>query len=281
MTAPTDAKLYLCATPIGNLGDISFRVRDILQSADVICCEDTRNTLRLLNHLGIRKPLISCHEHNEAERAAEIADMVRSGKRVAFVSDAGMPAISDPGQRLVREFIAQELPFEVIPGASASLCAAVLSGLSTQRLYFCGFLPRDNVQRSAFLGELRRVSATVIIYESPLRVGATLRELLCVLGDRQCALVREITKLHEQSVRGTLSSLSVIFGETPPKGECVLVVAGADVTEVEETLDPDAMLLELLKSGASVKDAAKQVSAVFDIPRSSAYSRAMELKAGL
>lgn len=281
MTAPDDAKLYLCATPIGNLGDITLRVRDILQNVDVICCEDTRNTLRLLNHLGIRKPLISCHEHNEAERADEIADMVRSGRRVAFVSDAGMPAISDPGQRLVRVFIDLELPFEVVPGASASLCAAVLSGLSTQRLYFCGFLPRDNVRRSAFLGELRRVSATLIIYENPLRVGPTLGELLCILGDRQCALVREITKLHEQSVRGTLSSLSAVFSETPPRGECVLVIAGADGTGTEETQAADAMLLKLLSSGVSVKDAAKQVSAVFDIPRSSAYSRAMELKAGL
>lgn len=278
MTIRIEPKLYLCATPIGNLGDITLRVSDILRNVDVICCEDTRNTLKLLNHLGIRKALLSCHEHNEAERAGEIADMVLSGKSAAFVSDAGMPGVSDPGQRLVREFIARDLPFEVVPGASAALCAAVLSGLSTQRLYFCGFLPRDNAPRHAFLGELRRISATAIIYENPLRVGATLRELLGVLGDRPCALVREITKLHEQSVRGTLSTLSALYCETPPKGECVIVVAGADDAPAAEAISPDAMLLELLEGGASVKDAARQVSAVFDIPRSSAYARAIELK---
>lgn len=276
-TKTLPAKLYLCATPIGNMGDVTRRVLYALSQADTVFCEDTRNTGAMLSRLGLKKRLESCHEHNEEAAAQRIAETVLSGRPVVYVSDAGMPCISDPGERLVRVCIERGVPFEVLPGASASLTAAILSGLPTKRIYFAGFLPRENRERSELIAELRRVRATIVLYESPYRVGATLSELLSVMGDRKASLVREITKLHEEAVRGTLSSLAETYAQTPPRGECVIVVSG----ETEAAAPAESageMIKRLLAEGMSVKDAAKQTALVLDIPRSEAYRLAQELK---
>ncbi len=274
------AKLYLCATPIGNMGDITLRVLETLKAAEVIFCEDTRNSGAMLSKLGIKKPLESCHEHNEAAAAERVMSLVRSGKPVAYVSDAGMPCISDPGERLVAACIENGIPFEVLPGASASLTAAIMSGLPTKRIFFAGFLPRENRERNELLAEIKRVKATVVLYESPYRVGATLKELLRVLGDRRAAVVREITKLHEEAVRGTIASLAERYAEDDPKGECVIVISGEGEAEAQaETLDE--LLMRLLRDGMSVKDAAKQAALIMDVSKSEAYARANELRDGL
>lgn len=274
-------KLYLCATPIGNLGDVTIRVLETLKGADFIYCEDTRNTSALLEKLDIKgKKLISAHMHNEEEQARKIAELVRSGKAAAYVSDAGMPCISDPGERIVKHFIELGLPFEVLPGASAALTAAIYSGLSTRRIYFVGFLPRENKERTEYIAEIKRVKATIIIYESPYRIAATLKELAECLGDRQAAVSRELTKLYEQTVRGRLSELAARYEQTPPKGECVIALSGEAEDNARPAESMDEMLLRLMQGGMSAKDAAKQTALMLDVPKNTAYARATELKNG-
>ena len=272
-------KLYLCTTPIGNMGDITDRVRKVLERADAIYCEDTRNTSGLLSRLGIKnKTLVAAHMHNEEAAAQQIAEKVRSGCAVAYVSDAGMPCISDPGERIVRHFIENELPFEVLPGASAALTAAIYSGFSTRRVYFAGFLPRENAERAEFLAEIAKVSATVVIYESPHRVADTLAELVRLLGNRQAAVCRELTKLYEQTVRGDMASLAERYADNEPKGECVIVVSGENDADEGGRESMEEMLLRLMKGGMSAKDAAKQASLMLDVPRNEAYAKANEIK---
>ena len=272
-------KLYLCATPIGNMGDVTKRVLDTLAGVDVIFCEDTRNSGAMLSRIGIRKRLESCHEHNEEAAAARVVELVSRGGAAAYISDAGMPCISDPGERLVRACIENGIDFEVLPGASASLTAAILSGLPTKRIFFAGFLPRENRERAELTAEIKRIRATSVVYESPYRVGATLRELEQILGDRQAAVVREITKLHEETVRGSLSSLAERYSDEPPRGECVIVISGETGAEPASAGSVDELLRRLLAEGMSVKDAAKQASLLLDIPKNEAYKRANEIKA--
>lgn len=272
------AKLYLCATPIGNMGDITQRVLDALENAEVIFCEDTRNSGAMLSRLGIKKRLESCHEHNEEAAAERVAELVLAGKPVAYISDAGMPCISDPGERLVRKCIEKDVPFEVLPGASASLTAVILSGLSSKRIFFAGFLPRENRERNELLADIKRISATSIIYESPYRVAPTLAELLSLLGNRRAAVVREITKLHEQTVRGRLAELEEKYRDTPPKGECVIVVSGEVEADDAFTESLDDTLVRLLGEGMSVKDAAKQAALLHDVSKQEAYKRAVEMR---
>lgn len=280
MNDENTARLYLCATPIGNLEDITLRVMRVLNEVDAVYCEDTRNTMRLLNHFGIKKPVYSCHEHNEEQRAHELADAVRRGKSVAFVSDAGMPAVSDPGSRLVRVFAEQNLPFEVLPGASAMITAWVMSALPTERLYFCGFLPRNGAKRKSAIEVLRTMPATSVLYESPLRVGKTLEELYNTLGDRPCALVREITKTFEQTVRGSLSELSERYRDDPPKGECVLVIGEAppNAEDMKAAEKLDGLCALALECGTSVKDAARIASFALGTGKNEAYKAAMQAK---
>ena len=274
-------KLYLCATPIGNLSDVTERVRETLAAVEKIYCEDTRNTVKLLNALGIKKPLESCHEHNEQQRGGQIAEEVAGGKAVAFVSDAGMPGVSDPGSRLIAEFIKKGLPFEVLPGACAMVTAWVMSGLPTEKLSFAGFLPRSGAERAAAIEKILATDATAALYESPLRVGATLADIDTALcgGDRPCALVREITKTFEECVRGTVASLAAKYASEPPRGECVILIGGAAPGETasaaEKKLDP--LLSALLGEGLSVKTAVKIASETLDLPKNTVYKRATEL----
>ena len=227
--------LYLVGTPIGNLGDISPRVAETLKSVDLIAAEDTRNTLKLLNHLGIKKPLISYFEHNKRERGQEILEKIREGKTVALVTDAGMPAISDPGEDLVALLYENGFTATAVAGPCALVCGLILSGLPTGRFCFEGFLSVNKKSRAEHLASLKNETRTMIFYESPQKLRRTLADLIDSFGgDRPAALIREISKLHEETLRGTLSALAARQEETPPRGEYVVVVGGRQTPPVED-----------------------------------------------
>lgn len=266
--------LYLCATPIGNLEDITLRVLRVLQEADVIYCEDTRNTLKLLRHFEIAKPLQSYHDHSPEARAQKIADDVRAGRQVALVSDAGMPVISDPGFDLVNLFRRENLPYTVLPGASASLTALVLSGIAADRFLFEGFLPRKKKDLEARLALLDKERATVIIYESPHRLSATLDVFAKRWPERECAAVREITKRFEETVRGTTVSVRNHFNANAPRGEFVLILGGAVETETsaEDAFAQGlALAKQLIQDGASTNQAAKEAAQATGLSKRTIY----------
>lgn len=273
-TSLEEGMLYLCATPIGNLEDITLRVLRVLQEADVIYCEDTRNTLKLLRHFEIAKPLQSYHDHSPEARAQKIADDVRAGRQVALVSDAGMPVISDPGFDLVNLFRRENLPYTVLPGASASLTALVLSGIAADRFLFEGFLPRKKKDLEARLALLDKERATAIIYESPHRLSATLDVFAERWPDRECAAVREITKRFEETVRGTTVSVRDHFNANVPRGEFVLILGGAVETETsaEDTLAQGlALAKQLIQEGASTNQAAKEAAQATGLSKRTIY----------
>lgn len=273
-TSLEEGMLYLCATPIGNLEDITLRVLRVLQEADVIYCEDTRNTLKLLRHFEIAKPLQSYHDHSPEARAQKIADDVRAGRQVALVSDAGMPVISDPGFDLVNLFRHENLPYTVLPGASASLTALVLSGIAADRFLFEGFLPRKKKDLEARLALLDKESATAIIYESPHRLSATLDVFAKRWPERECAAVREITKRFEETVRGTTVSVRDHFNANAPRGEFVLILGGAVETETsaEDTLAQGlALAKQLIQEGASTNQAAKEAAQATGLSKRTIY----------
>ena len=267
--------LYLVATPIGNLGDLSARAIETLRAVDCIYCEDTRHTGLLLQHFDIQKPTRSLHTHNERERTEEVVEALKSGREIAYVSDAGMPGVSDPGAMLVDACYREELPCTVIPGASAVPIAAVLSGLPAQPFSFFGFLPRESKPRREMLDAIAGVRHQVILYESPHRVQATLRDLLDRFGDGPAAVLRELTKKYETVERGTLSALVERFSDEP-KGECVICFVPSAKEEAEAP-DLDALLCELLET-ESVKDAAAIAAERLRLPKKTVYKRALELK---
>lgn len=273
-TSLEEGMLYLCATPIGNLEDITLRVLRVLQEADVIYCEDTRNTLKLLRHFEIAKPLQSYHDHSPEARAQKIADDVRAGRQVALVSDAGMPVISDPGFDLVNLFRRENLPYTVLPGASASLTALVLSGIAADRFLFEGFLPRKKKDLEARLALLDKERATAIIYESPHRLSATLDVFAKRWPERECAAVREITKRFEETVRGTTVSVRNHFNANAPRGEFVLILGGAVETETsaEDSLAQGlALAKQLIQEGASTIQAAKEAAQATGLSKRTIY----------
>lgn len=273
-TSLEEGMLYLCATPIGNLEDITLRVLRVLQEADVIYCEDTRNTLKLLRHFEIAKPLQSYHDHSPEARAQKIADDVRAGRQVALVSDAGMPVISDPGFDLVNLFRRENLPYTVLPGASASLTALVLSGIAADRFLFEGFLPRKKKDLEARLALLDKERATAIIYESPHRLSATLDVFAKRWPERECAAVREITKRFEETVRGTTVSVRNHFNANVPRGEFVLILGGAVEieTSAEDTLAQGlALAKQLIQEGASTNQAAKEAAQATGLSKRTIY----------
>lgn len=273
-TSLEEGMLYLCATPIGNLEDITLRVLRVLQEADVIYCEDTRNTLKLLRHFEIAKPLQSYHDHSPEARAQKIADDVRAGRQVALVSDAGMPVISDPGFDLVNLFRRENLPYTVLPGASASLTALVLSGIAADRFLFEGFLPRKKKDLEARLALLDKERATAIIYESPHRLRATLDVFAKRWPERECAAVREITKRFEETVRGTTVSVRDHFNANAPRGEFVLILGGAVETETsaEDAFAQGlALAKQLIQEGASTNQAAKEAAQATGLSKRTIY----------
>ncbi len=272
--------LYLVGTPIGNLGDISPRCREILSQVDFIAAEDTRNTLKLLNYLGIKKPLISYFEHNKRERGLEILSRIQEGKTCALVTDAGMPGISDPGEDLVCLLTEEGYEVSVVPGPCALISALVLSGLPTGRFSFQGFLSTAKKNRREHLEGVRYAKETLIFYEAPQKLRNTLKDLLEQLGDRRIALCKELTKLHETVQRGTISQMIAFYEEQDPRGEYVLVVEGATEEKQEEVfwekLSPAAHVEYYMETGLSKKEAIKAVAADRNVPKNEIYNEVMK-----
>lgn len=275
--------LHVVATPIGNLEDMTYRAVRVLGEVDIIAAEDTRAVRRLLEHFAIRgdrqAAIRSFFTGNEARRTAELVSALADGKSVALVSEAGTPAISDPGERLVRAALDAGHRVEVLPGPSAAITALVASGLSAARFLFVGFPPRKAGARQRVFGELSRESATLILYESPERVAATLGDLVATLGpERQAALCRELTKRFEETVRGTLAELAARYGETGPRGECTLVIAGADPAASRPGDDDiEGRVRELLTSGLGPRDIATRLVLETGKPRRQLYQLALSL----
>lgn len=271
-------KLYLVATPIGNLEDISFRALKVLKEVDIIAAEDTRHTRKLLNHFEIKTPLTSYYEHNKRIKGEYILSLLIEGKQVALVSDAGMPGISDPGEDIVREAVSAGIPVCAVPGPNAALTALVVSGLPSARFVFEGFLPREKKERKAILNKLCTEQRTMVFYEAPHRLTETLKELEKFFGDRKAAASREITKRFEETVRGSLKELVNHFTNNLPRGEFTLVVAGApqeaaeapDLRQLKEEID------RLVAAGMPKKEAVKEVAHRHHIPKRTVYDLSLQ-----
>lgn len=269
--------LYLVGTPIGNLGDISPRCRQVLSEVDFIAAEDTRVSIKILNHLEIKKQLVSYYEHNQAESGPKIVQRLMCGEDCALVTDAGMPAISDPGEGLVDLCIKSGVRVVCIPGPCAAVSALALSGLPTGRFTFEGFLSANKKQRSEQLDELKAEKRTMIFYEAPHKLKATLKDMLSAWGDRELSISRELTKLHEETVRTTLAAACEYYAENEPKGEFVLVVRGAEETEHVISMEEALELVRSLQSeGKSLKDAVKRVASDHGLSKNELYDMAIK-----
>ncbi len=276
--AALPAGLYLVATPIGNLGDITLRAIDVLRRVDRIACEDTRTTRKLLNAHGIDTATSAYHDHSGERARAALLREIKAGAAIALVSDAGTPLVSDPGFKLVREALAADISVTSLPGASAPTTALLLSGLPSDRFFFGGFLPPKTAARRKTLQALRNLDASLLFFETAPRLAASLSDMAAVLGPRQAAVARELTKLHEELRRDSLEALARHYDSAgPPKGEIVIVVAPADpAQEGAEAVDLDAQLVSALAQ-ASLRDAAATVAAASGLPRRQVYARALEI----
>ncbi len=267
--------LYLVATPIGNLSDISKRALETLETVDLIACEDTRHTGKLLNHFNIKKKLMSYHEHNEHARTEELAEFLKQGKSIAVVTDAGTPAISDPALRIVQR--AHEIGARVvaIPGAAAFVSALIVSGLPTDSCFFGGFLPSKKNERRRRLAEVSKIPATLLFYEAPHRLAKSLTDCLEILDNRKAAVVREITKLHEEIILGSLEELTEKFSSVEARGEIVLVIDRIEIANRQSPIANEKSLpervAELENEGVDRKLALKRAAKEFGLPRSEAY----------
>ena len=274
--------LYLCATPIGNLEDITFRVLRTLKEVDLIAAEDTRNTIKLLNHFEIKTPMTSYHEYNKVDKAAYLVSKLSEGTNIALVTDAGTPGISDPGEEIVRQAYAAGIPVTSLPGACACVTALTLSGLSTRRFAFEAFLPLDKKERAAILESLKTETRTVILYEAPHHLLATLEQLYRTLGDRRITLCRELTKLHEEIWKTTLGEAQAHYAANEPRGEYVLVMAGAPASaepEAELTLEQAAQrALELTGQGFGPTAAAKAAAQGTPYSKSEVYKALLTIQ---
>ena len=271
--------LYLCATPIGNLEDMTLRVLRLLKECDLIAAEDTRQTLKLLNHFGITTPMTSYYEHNKAVKGPQLLKALQEGKQIALVTDAGMPGISDPGEDLVRLCYANDVPVTVAPGASAVVTAVVLSGLGGRRFVFEGFLPPEKKERAKVLDALAKEQRTTVFYEAPHHLVETLRTLTLAVGNRQACCLRELTKKFEERRSGTLSELLAWYEEHPPKGEFVIVVAGRDPDEMQKeqeaafaSLSLEEHMARYLAAGKMEKEAMKLVAKDRGVPKREIYA---------
>lgn len=270
--------LYLCATPIGNLQDVSLRLLEVLRSVDLIAAEDTRHSRKLLTHFDIHRPLTSLHEHNERQKAKELVDRLLGGQSIALVSDAGTPGVSDPGTLLVQEAIRAGVNVTAIPGPSAALVGLVLSGLDTSRFLFLGFPPRGKTERRTWLAELVELPFTLIFYEAPHRLRDFLADLSQRFGDRPAAVARELTKQYEQVQRGSVAELADIFQAAEPRGEFVILVAGCDRERQSGQPAPDwgqanAAVQQLIAQGIEPSAAIKQVAQDRQMSRRELYNR--------
>lgn len=274
----SNGKLYVVATPIGNLKDITLRALEVLNSVDVIAAEDTRQTLKLTNHYNIKKQLISYHQHNEQGKSINLIQILKEGKNIALVSDAGMPGISDPGSVIIEKCIENDIEFEVLPGATASITALIYSGMNTSRFMFLGFIPRGNKEKKELIEEIKERKETLIFYESPHRLVNTLEFLKENLGDRRISLCREITKLHEEIRREPITYSIEHYKNNLPKGEYVLVLEGKSNQEIEkeekekwEGLTIDEHINKYISEGMSKKEAIKSTARDRKLPKSEVY----------
>lgn len=279
-----NGKLYLVPTPIGNLKDITLRALEVLEMVDLIAAEDTRQSLKLLNHFNIKKSLFSYHKHNEQGKSDDIINKLKDGLNIALITDAGMPGISDPGSVVVVKCIEQGIDFEVLPGATAITTALVYSGLDTTKFLFRGFLPRENKERGQVIEEVKDITDTIIFYESPHRLIDSLDYLLNKLGNRNIAVCRELTKLHEQIYRGSISSALEYFKENRPRGEFVLVLSGKSKAEIQaekealwNDLTVEEHLIKLINSGIDKKEAIKLVAKERNLPKKEVYKYSTSL----
>lgn len=271
--------LYLCATPIGNLDDITFRTLKTLKEADLIACEDTRHSLKLLNHFEIHKPLTSYFEHNKKEKGEYIISVLKEGKNVALVTDAGTPAISDPGEDLVKMCINEGIRVVPIPGAAALINALIISGKDTGRFCFEGFLSVNKKSRSEHLRQLCNETRTMIFYEAPHKLKKTLDDMLKTFGDRQISIIRELTKIHEECVVTTLQNAVTYYETSIPKGEYVLVLAGktqeeqnAEILNKYENISVTDHVNTLIKNGIEKKEAMREVARIRSLSRRDVYN---------
>lgn len=277
MAVEQKGTLYLCATPIGNLEDITLRVLRILREADLIAAEDTRHTRKLLSHYDIHTPLTSYHEHNRKKKGEYLLDLLASGKQIALVSDAGMPGISDPGTELVMAALKNSFAVVPVPGPSAGITALVVSGLPTGAFVFEGYLPAARKARRDRLSALRREPRTLIFYEAPHRLQAALADILTIMGNRDMAAARELTKRHEEVIRGPVTEVLEYFQEKSPRGEFCLVLAGypGEQTPLAETIlvsqTPVEHVTRLVAEGAGLKEAIREVARVHGLPRREVY----------
>ena len=260
-------KLYLCATPIGNLEDITLRVLRTLQEVDLIAAEDTRHSIKLLNHFEIHTPMTSYHEYNKVEKARYLVDKMREGLNVALITDAGTPGISDPGEELVRQCYEAGIELTSLPGPAACITALTISGLPTRRFAFEAFLPSEKKERQRILKEMERETRTILLYEAPHRLVRTLTELLEVLGDRNITICRELTKKYETAFRTTFSGALAHYETEEPKGECVIVIEGKSAEEIQKEQEKSWESMSIgehmeiyLSSGMEKKEAMKQVA---------------------
>lgn len=272
--------LYLCGTPIGNLGDMTLRVIELLKECDIIAAEDTRNTLKLLNHFDIQKTLVSYHEHNKFQKGPELIEKLKNGANIALVTDAGMPGISDPGADMVRLCQTEGIPVTAAPGPTAFSTALVLSGLDSRRFIFEGFLPTDKKEKAHVLKSIEKETRTVIFYEAPHRLKTTLKELFESTGDREAACVREITKKFEEVKKGNMSELIEYYNVNEPKGEFVIVIGGADAQELKkeeiaawESITVEEHVKKYMAEGMSEKDAMKQAAKDRGITKRDIYAQ--------
>ncbi|EYE89751.1 methyltransferase [Fervidicella metallireducens AeB] len=277
-------KIFLVATPIGNLEDISIRAINTLKEVDIIAAEDTRQTLKLLNHFEIKKPLISYHEHNKKESGDKLIKRALDGESIAIVTDAGTPGISDPGEDIVRLAVENNIDVFLIPGPAALIYALVVSGISTSRFIFEGFMPRENKERRIKLQELKNEERTIIFYEAPHRLIKTLNDMYEQLGNRKIAICRELTKKHEEILRCTLSEAIEIYSDKEPKGEYVIVIEGKNKSEIErekqEELDKipiEEHIQMYINEGLSKKDAIKMVAKDRNLSKSEVYKFSLEI----
>lgn len=270
-------KLYICPTPIGNLEDITLRTLRILKEVDLIAAEDTRHTIKLLNHYEIKKPLTSYHEHNIKEKGIELIESLKTGMSIALVSDAGMPGISDPGEDLIRLAIYEDIQIIVLPGPSASITALVASGLSTDKFAFEGFLSSKKKDRVQELKELKEEKRTLIIYESPHRLLASLGNMLDILGNRNIAIIRELTKLYEEIFRGTIEDGINKFTSQKIKGEFVLIIEGNQEENIELNINIEKELIKYVNQGLSKKESVNMVVKEFNLPKNEVYQKSLDL----
>lgn len=276
--------LYLVATPIGNLEDMTYRAVRILSEVDLIAAEDTRNSIKLLNHFEIRTPMTSYHEHNKYEKAEELVVKLRTGMNIAVITDAGTPGISDPGEELVRQCCEAGITVVPVPGACAAINALIASGLPTRRFAFEAFLPPDKKERRAVLQELKSETRTIIIYEAPHRIVKTLNELRENLGNREAAVCRELTKKHETFFRATLADAYEYYAEHEPKGECIIIIRGLSHEELEDearkqwdALSVTEHIQMYMNQGMDKKGATKQVAKDRGVPKRDIYEYSKDL----